>query len=59
MLNTIKGKEEAQKFDELSPEESRRRLKIIAEKIDSDNDGQISESELQDWIIFTQQVKIS
>ena len=59
MLNTIKGKEEAQEFDELSPEESRRRLKIIAEKIDSDNDGQISESELQDWIIFTQQVKIS
>jgi len=49
------GKEQAQEFDELSPEESRRRLKIIAKKIDSDQDGQISESELQDWIIFTQQ----
>ena len=59
MLNTIKGKEEAHKFDELSPEESQRRLKIIAEKIDSGNDGLISESELQDWIIFRQHVKIS
>ena len=49
------GKEQAQEFDELSPEESRRRLAIIAQKIDSDGNGKVSESELEDWIIFTQQ----
>ncbi|CAK8698101.1 calumenin-like [Clavelina lepadiformis] len=49
------GQEEAEKFNELSPEESRRRLAIIVDKIDKDANGKITEQELDDWIVFTQQ----
>lgn len=49
------GKEQAAEFDELSPDESRRRLAVIAGKIDADGDGKVSEDELERWIIFTQQ----
>jgi len=48
------GAEEAEKFKELSPEESKRRLGIIADNIDKDKDGKITEKELEDWIVFTQ-----
>ena len=48
------GKEEAEEFDNLSEEESKRRLGIIVDKIDKDNDGQLTEEELKNWIIFTQ-----
>ncbi|XP_017295982.1 calumenin-A isoform X2 [Kryptolebias marmoratus] len=44
------GQDEAQTFDHLSPEESRRRLSIIVDKIDSNKDGFISEEELKLWI---------
>jgi len=47
--------DEAEEFDELDPEESQRRLAIIAEKIDEDNDGYITIPELQKWIKATQE----
>lgn len=47
--------EEAKTFDQLTPEESTRRLGIIVDKIDKDNDGYVTQEELKDWIIYTQQ----
>ncbi|XP_018328953.1 calumenin [Agrilus planipennis] len=46
--------EEARTFDQLPPEESMRRLGIIVDKIDTNNDGFVTEEELKDWIKFTQ-----
>jgi len=46
--------EDADEFDDLDPEESQRRLAIIADKIDVDNDGFITIPELQQWISATQ-----
>lgn len=47
--------EEAKTFDQLTPEESTRRLGIIVDKIDKDNDGYVTQEELKDWIMYTQQ----
>uniref|UniRef100_A0A224XN57 Reticulocalbin-3 n=1 Tax=Panstrongylus lignarius TaxID=156445 RepID=A0A224XN57_9HEMI len=47
--------EDAKTFDQLSPDESRRRLGSIVDKIDSDSDGYVSHPELKDWIRYTQQ----
>ncbi|XP_068162443.1 calumenin-A isoform X2 [Antennarius striatus] len=44
------GREEARSFEQLRPEESKRRLSIIVDKIDADKDGFVSEAELRDWI---------
>ncbi|VEN48850.1 unnamed protein product [Callosobruchus maculatus] len=46
--------EEAKTFDQLPPEESKRRLGIIVEKIDNNKDGFITREELKDWIRYTQ-----
>ncbi|PSN37652.1 Calumenin [Blattella germanica] len=46
--------EEAKTFDQLTPEESRRRLGLIVDKIDKDADGFVSQEELKDWIQYTQ-----
>jgi len=46
--------DEADEFDDLSPEESQRRLGLIVDKIDTDGDGFVSMEELQKWIKFTQ-----
>ncbi|XP_017773059.1 PREDICTED: calumenin [Nicrophorus vespilloides] len=46
--------EDAKTFDQLPPEESRRRLSLIVDKIDSNGDNFISHEELKDWIRFTQ-----
>ncbi|XP_055846712.1 calumenin-B [Episyrphus balteatus] len=48
------GEDEAKQFDTLSPEESKRRLGLIYDKIDDDKDGFINLSELKKWIQFTQ-----
>ncbi|KAK0425019.1 hypothetical protein QR680_008986 [Steinernema hermaphroditum] len=40
----------AEKFDELSPEESKRRLGVIASKMDADADAFVTVNELTDWI---------
>jgi len=44
------GQDEAKTFDNLPPEESRRRLGIIVEKMDTNKDGFVSEEELNVWI---------
>ncbi|XP_066138917.1 calumenin [Euwallacea fornicatus] len=51
--------EEAQTFDQLPPEESKRRLGLIVDKIDKNTDGFISRDELKDWIRYTQKRYIS
>ncbi|XP_023948671.1 calumenin-B [Bicyclus anynana] len=48
------GEDQAKTFDQLPPEESKRRLGIIVDKIDSDQDGFVSLVELKDWIRYTQ-----
>ncbi|XP_011499500.1 PREDICTED: calumenin-B [Ceratosolen solmsi marchali] len=47
--------EEAKTFEQLSPEESTRRLGLIVDKIDKDTDGFVTKEELRDWIRYTQQ----
>lgn len=47
--------EEAKTFEQLSPEESTRRLGLIVDKIDNDKDGFVTQEELKDWIRHTQQ----
>ena len=49
------GADAAEEFKKLDPSESRRRLLIIAQKIDKDHNGNITQVELESWIIFTQQ----
>ena len=49
------GTDEAREFDQLPPEESRRRLGLIVDRIDSNEDGYVSLDEMRDWIRFTQQ----
>ena len=51
--------DEAHDFDDLSPEESQRRLAIIVDKIDTNTDGYVSVEELRDWIKFTQNRYVS
>ncbi|XP_043260772.1 calumenin-B [Colletes gigas] len=46
--------EEAKTFDQLTPEESTRRLGIIVDKIDKDKDGFVTVEELKSWILYTQ-----
>ncbi|XP_075234695.1 calumenin B scf [Lycorma delicatula] len=46
--------EDAKTFDQLTPEESQRRLALIVEKIDKDHDGFVTQEELKDWIRYTQ-----
>jgi len=48
------GRDEAQTFDELSPEESKERLAKIVDRIDKDHNGKVTDSELKDWIQFVQ-----
>ncbi|XP_041973241.1 calumenin-B isoform X2 [Aricia agestis] len=48
------GEDQAKTFDQLPPEESKRRLGLIVDKIDADKDGYISMVELKDWIRYTQ-----
>ncbi|MEE6482567.1 hypothetical protein FKM82_013283 [Ascaphus truei] len=44
------GKEEAKTFDQLTPEESKERLGMIVDKIDSDNDTYVTTPELLAWM---------
>ncbi|VVC98994.1 unnamed protein product [Leptidea sinapis] len=48
------GEDQAKSFDQLPPEESKRRLGMIVDKIDADKDGFVSLVELKDWIRYTQ-----
>lgn len=42
---------DAEEFDHLSPEESKRRLKILLLKMDMNQDSIIDRKELQAWIL--------
>ncbi|XP_009280931.2 PREDICTED: calumenin [Aptenodytes forsteri] len=44
------GADEAKTFDQLTPEESKERLGMIVDKIDTDKDGFVTEGELKAWI---------
>eukprot|EP00731_Ephydatia_muelleri_P007586 Em0003g1834a len=44
------GKDEAERFDQLTPEEAKKRLALIVDKVDKDGDGFVTEEELKDWI---------
>lgn len=46
--------DEANTFNDLSPEESKEKLGLIYEKIDKDSDGFVSEEELIEWIKHVQ-----
>nr|CAB3227492.1 calumenin-B-like [Phallusia mammillata] len=48
------GSERAAEFKKLDPQESERRLGVLADKIDKDGDGKVDEKELEEWITFTQ-----
>ncbi|ESN89992.1 hypothetical protein HELRODRAFT_186226 [Helobdella robusta] len=48
------GKDQVKHFDHLTPEESKKRLGIIFEKIDNDANGKLTEKELHDWIEYVQ-----
>ena len=52
------GDDQAEYFDNLTPEESQRRLGLICDKIDLDGDGGISQEELRRWIMKVQQQEI-
>lgn len=40
----------AHEFDDLSPEESKKRLRVLAKKMDTNGDGFVTLQELTDWI---------
>uniref|UniRef100_A0A2P2HXB9 Reticulocalbin-3 n=1 Tax=Hirondellea gigas TaxID=1518452 RepID=A0A2P2HXB9_9CRUS len=48
------GQDEADYYDTLPPEESKRRLGVIVDKIDGDGDGKVTQLELKQWIDYTQ-----
>ncbi|KAH8415616.1 hypothetical protein KR222_006616, partial [Zaprionus bogoriensis] len=48
------GADGAKEFDDLTPEESKRRLGLIVDRIDEDKDGFITLAELKNWIQYTQ-----
>ena len=37
-------------FEDLPPEEAKKRLGVLVEKMDLNNDGQIDEGELTEWV---------
>lgn len=47
----IGSHKEAEEFDHLSPEEAKRRLEILLNKMDLDSDKKIDRKELKAWII--------
>jgi len=52
------GDEDAEYFETLDPEESQRRLGIIYDKIDKDENGLVNLEELQKWIQFVQEREV-
>ncbi|VDK83148.1 unnamed protein product [Litomosoides sigmodontis] len=46
----IGSRKEAEIFDDLSPDEAKRRLEILARKMDRDNDGYVTREELEEVI---------
>lgn len=48
---SVGSAKEAEEFDHLSPEESKRRLGILLQKMDLNSDKQIDRKELKAWIL--------
>jgi len=48
------GKEGARAFEELSPDESRKRLGDLFHKVDKNEDGSVTNDELKEWIQYQQ-----
>ncbi|TWW76394.1 Calumenin-B Precursor [Takifugu flavidus] len=48
------GQEEAKTFDQLTPEESKERLRMLVERIDEDKDGYVTVEEMKKWIKHAQ-----
>lgn len=48
------SEDEADEFDFLSPEESKTRLSMIVDRIDVNHDGNVTETELKQWIFQSQ-----
>jgi hypothetical protein len=46
--------EDAEEFDQLSPEESKERLSKMVDRIDKNGDGFVTAEELKDWIHISQ-----
>jgi len=44
------GKDEAKSYDELTPEESQKRLGLLFVRVDTDGDNRLSPDELRDWM---------
>ena len=42
---------DAEEFDQLPPEEAKKRLRILVDKMDSDSDGFVDKSEMNAWIL--------
>jgi hypothetical protein len=50
-INSLLGsRKTAHEFDDLSPEESKKRLKVLAIKMDLNKDGYVDKHELTEWI---------
>ena len=52
------GDDDAEYFESLDPEESQRRLGVICDQIDKDENGLINLEELQKWIQFVQEREV-
>uniref|UniRef100_A0A2M4DQD9 Putative reticulocalbin calumenin dna supercoiling factor n=1 Tax=Anopheles darlingi TaxID=43151 RepID=A0A2M4DQD9_ANODA len=48
---TVHNVKQAEEFDNLSPEESKRRLAVLVTKIDQNADGYVDRHELKAWIL--------
>ena len=44
---------DAEEFDQLPPEEAKKRLAILVEKMDKDKDGNVDKKELHAWILLS------
>eukprot|EP00075_Anas_platyrhynchos_P028424 XP_027317677.1 calumenin isoform X2 [Anas platyrhynchos] len=53
------GADEAKTFDQLTPEESKERLGVIVDKIDTDKDGLVTEGELRAWLKRAQKKSVA
>lgn len=50
------SKKTAEEFDRLTPEESKKRLKVLAKKMDKNGDGFVDPDELTEWIVDSLQL---
>lgn len=49
-FQNLGSKKTADEFDNLSPEDAKLRLRVLAKKMDKDSDGFVTRQELIEWI---------